>query len=509
MAAPKFTYTAYDPPSRTPSPPPENPSPSYLAISSQSPPFPLPEGQRKLLIFDLNGTLLLRSPRRLQQRKIYLRPYMASLVAFIAHPRTRAFLDVMVWSSAQAHNVGEMVERVFGVGEGEGKGPILKAVWARDTLGLSKEAFYQKTQTTKDLAKPWSFFNPIKTIQSTVVDRGESNSGRYSPSIDVTRVSSPPPPSSSPAAPPSSLPPTSGPDPESEQEEPELFPHNAETTLLVDDSPLKARLQPWNHLCVAEYDAPMRTRDRAAMGLGPDPEPSPPRELQENEEPQQHQVFTEVDESSISLQKDRWRKRRRENEDGEQGDASASEQPTPSTNGGDQGFVAPQGMSKRAERKIRKRLRQAAQNGANGSAAADRLSSPDEAAVATNDDGSSSVAAAPSEAPPVENDPQPNSKKRKRLSIDEPPAPIPTIDSDEPFDPTLLAVVGVLDHVRTIGNVSAWIRSGGLSAIMPTEDDLPSDPNQWFTSRRLLDAWALRGRNALTELEIEAIPGVQ
>jgi len=37
--------------------------------------------------------------------------------------------------------------------------------------------------------------------------------------------------------------------------------HSLLTTLLVDDSPLKAALQPWNHLCISEYDQQMRKLD--------------------------------------------------------------------------------------------------------------------------------------------------------------------------------------------------------------------------------------------------------
>jgi hypothetical protein len=51
-----------------------------------------------------------------------------------ARKTLRARLDCMAWSSAQAHNAREMVDRVFGTGKGAGSGPILRAVWARDTL---------------------------------------------------------------------------------------------------------------------------------------------------------------------------------------------------------------------------------------------------------------------------------------------------------------------------------------------------------------------------------------
>lgn len=41
--------------------------------------------------------------------------------------------------------------------------------------------------------------------------------------------------------------------------------HSARTTLLLDDSPLKAVRQPWNHLCICEYTAAMRSRDLLAL----------------------------------------------------------------------------------------------------------------------------------------------------------------------------------------------------------------------------------------------------
>ncbi|KAF7312448.1 FCP1-like proteiny domain-containing protein [Mycena indigotica] len=476
-------YLSYNPPSRSPTPPPECPSQSYLTTSLASPPYPPPEGQSKLLIFDLNGTLLLRSPRNQQERRIYLRPYLKTLVAYISHPKTRIWLDCMVWSSAQAHNVREMVERVFGGGEGAGKGPLLKAVWARDTLGLSKNAFYQKTQTTKDLSKPWAFFNPIKTPPPTVVVYREDG-GRYSPSVDVYASTS------SPAVPPSSLPITLEVEGEEEEIENKQYPHSAETTLLVDDSPLKARLQPWNHLCVAEYDAETRKRDRASAGLQPDPQST----VEIIAEPDQEQQEPEILAEQVPLQKDRWRKRRKEEQADENGPVSEKTEPDP-------GFVVPKGMSKRAQRKLRKRLVNEARTGDS--------SSPDESGHASNEPSSLSQ---PS--PPVASPVSTNGKKRKRPSDEEEDSVDEktreeTHDSDEAYDPTLLAVIGVLDHARTIGNIAAWIRGGGLGSIVPSDDETLSDPNQWFTSRRLLEAWAARGRKALSELEIEPIPGVE
>jgi hypothetical protein len=50
--------------------------------------------------------------------------------------------------------------------------------------------------------------------------------------------------------------------------------HNAMSTLLMDDSPRKAELQPYNHLCVKEYSNVIRNRDLVSLqeekaGLNP------------------------------------------------------------------------------------------------------------------------------------------------------------------------------------------------------------------------------------------------
>ncbi|KAF9494599.1 hypothetical protein BDN71DRAFT_977571 [Pleurotus eryngii] len=116
----------------------------------------------------------------------------------------------MVWGSAQPHSVEDMVRRAFCDPELAGakskdelvSSGRLVAVWARDTLGLPSDAYFQKTQTTKNLETPWKHLQGSEGVQ-----------------------------------------------------------HSASSTLLLDDSPLKARLQPLNHLCVKEYTSEMRLAD--------------------------------------------------------------------------------------------------------------------------------------------------------------------------------------------------------------------------------------------------------
>ncbi|KAK7033386.1 FCP1-like proteiny domain-containing protein [Favolaschia claudopus] len=651
-----FNYQQLRERSPTPPPPPAAPSPEYLATSLQRQPASAPSGQRKLLIFDLNGTLLLRSPRGYGQRKIYLRPYARSLVAYIAHPIVRSWLDCMVWSSAQAHNVREMVERVFGVGEGAGSGPILRAVWARDTLGLGREAFHQKTQTTKDLAKPWAFF--AKPPYSPTLD-GRSNDclGRFSP----------PPPSQSPprssSPPPSSAPLAIDIDVAPELDPPPPYPHGPETTLLVDDSPLKARLQPYNHLCVAEYDAATRARDREAARLPPDSDPvSAGDDMGVNADEVPYERAAEI----RPVKKERWRKRRREEEAAKKAaeanknpdeitievdledvqtpqeeavaataDTAAATEDSTSTTVVDTSAETdapaqpqtqnPSKRSKRRERKRQKKLLKAGDNAVNDPAPISMDESSADVVVAEqvvvasdelaegSGSGISTTASSPADpelsspvepeigveeaAPPLNNNnnageslnpvvavemdaagetetetlvaassPIPisfsspaadtidsESRKRKRrqstdaeesLEVEpashslKPPAPaetivdaVPPCTDGEPYDPTLLAVIGVLSHVRSVGNVAAWIRSGGLASVVEDADEslparistdqanedkrresidvLSSDPSQWFASRRVLVAWAARGRAALEEIGVDAIPGVE
>ncbi|KAJ7170931.1 hypothetical protein C8R43DRAFT_71811 [Mycena crocata] len=647
----------------------QNPHRSILLPSLSAQPNSVPPGQRKLLIFDLNGTLLLRSARNHAVRKIYLRPYAHALVAYIAHPAVQAWLDCMVWSSAQPHNVSEMVDRVFGAGEGAGLGPILRAVWARDTLGLGREAFHQKVQTTKDLAKPWAFFSPRTDVYTPTGDGGGDGSTCCHPW-------DPPPPSKSP--PPTSLiqpilhwpprPAAEGPfaaAPTTESTWPASgwssaepsatsdsladtspLSHGPHTTLLVDDSPLKARLQPWNHLCVAEYDAPTRARDRAAAGLAPDTDPSsayptrrrdrttvhpsahagPPSGLAASaasaypststssapaiENGAEEALNADLNDDTVpAKKKERWRKRKRAEaeaqaeavgkelamlleEAAEAGvDISTSSASTDDAQSGDlsmNGAVAVQGVSKRARRKQRKRLRQekglargepqmAASASSSPSLSPALLPAVANADVKAAHDESSGLLKAEGmeDASGIESlvksdetaaAEAPSNRKRKRevdgeneegeLEQDlrdavntvvlpkaeastsaletEPATSSPAAEADtngEPYDPTLLAVVGVLSHVRTVGNVAAWVRSGGLAVASEADtkveeagavsdkemkdgadgdvNGLPSDPNQWFTSRRLLNAWAARGRAALAELGIDATPGVE
>ncbi|KAJ3849666.1 hypothetical protein EV368DRAFT_46852 [Lentinula lateritia] len=201
------------------------PSSTYLRLAEQ-PSVRLTDSTqtRKLLILDLNGTLLYREPRTKDGydpyalneprplRPTHTRPYMSSFKAFLFHPETRKWLDTMVWSSAQYPNVKDMISRYGTESHREG----LVALWDRKFLGLSETQYRNKFQTTKNLAKPWALL-PLSTF--------------------------------------------SGPTKMLSEAWDRLLSHSAHSTLLLDDSPLKARMQPYNHVCVPEYEGKFYARD--------------------------------------------------------------------------------------------------------------------------------------------------------------------------------------------------------------------------------------------------------
>ena len=171
------------------------PSQDYL-LTASLPPFTLETPNTKLLILDLNGTLLYR-PRhperdrnrdmRQSSQKPLLRPHLPEFISYIFR-----HFKVMFWSSATPRNVKAMISAATT----EEQLAKVIAIWGRDTLGLSAEAYTQKVITQKDLNK---IFND-KAL-------GKWNKGGW----DVSN------------------------------------------TILLDDSVIKASYQPYNHVCVPEF----------------------------------------------------------------------------------------------------------------------------------------------------------------------------------------------------------------------------------------------------------------
>ncbi|KAI5116609.1 hypothetical protein M0805_004828 [Coniferiporia weirii] len=355
---------------------------------------------RKLLILDLNGTLLVRKERR----SILPRPYMPAFRAYLFAPQTRAWLDTMVWSSAQPHNVEKMVRRCFfengeeemgkswgGGGNGwksegtdkwEGK---LVAVWGRDTLGLSHADYSRKSQTTKDLAKPWSALG----------DEG----------------------------------------------------HSARTTLLLDDSPAKARLQPYNHVCIAEYGEEARERDVASKRGEIIRELA--RFVAEKAEERAGSLEGDLASSRTARRKEKKERKKRERwlKTGKHAEDALVDQ-------------------QRREFK-----------GVTENEAQVEVEAEVEVEVETEVETEVEVEVR-SES---ENGDKDEIERALETSTNTDPEPKPELGPEHPkLDETLLAVVGILDALRYESNVAGWVRAGGLwcGAAPPSVDSLTATGGQ-------------------------------
>ncbi|KAJ4289792.1 hypothetical protein N0V90_011122 [Kalmusia sp. IMI 367209] len=117
----------------------------YLARAVLRPEVLVPPN-RKLVILDLNGTLLYRPNARKQPKKMISRPFLPQFLAYLFDN-----FAVMIWSSARPENVKILVEEGLGVYHNR-----LVAVWARDTLGLAPHHYSANVQVYKQLTRVWA-----------------------------------------------------------------------------------------------------------------------------------------------------------------------------------------------------------------------------------------------------------------------------------------------------------------------------------------------------------------
>ncbi|KAF5313855.1 hypothetical protein D9619_013054 [Psilocybe cf. subviscida] len=430
-------------PRRTPPPPPrrKEPTEEYLNIT-QNPSSHVedPSSARKLVVLDLNGSLLLRSahqrrplqprsghysrdnddpyadPTKLRPlRAVHRRPYLGAFTSYILHDKTKDWLDTMVWSSAQPHSVDDMVDRCFGERRSE-----LRAVWARDTLGLAAHDYNKKSLTLKDLAKPWAELPYYSTSPSAA-------------------ASSPPE--------------------ETETEALDAQHHSALSTVLVDDSPLKAMLQPWNHLVIHEYLQQTRNLDLKVLEWEEAKERM--KKTQQDIEAlesatgeaapggetaaQVEEVIPDVD-AGTSLNENV-----QADPSSDAPEATESEVPSGQAAEGLEVPIAEDTFipnAKRRKKKLAKqeKLRQERQEKQRQAFAA--LRDQQQAALAER------LALA-----------QANGQVPANVKLPKHDVGKPTdvkVEVELKYDETLLAVVGVLDHLKHETSVSGWMRSGGL-----------------------------------------------
>lgn len=140
---------------------PISPSAEYLAQTCSPSKLIDPTDARKLLVLDLNGTILYRPKRQrgstettpdgARLRPVHPRPYISSFRQYLFHPATRQSLDVLIWSSTQPHNVRDMVDHCFPK-EDQENGNIL-AIWARDMFGLDESQYSECVQLLSALCR--------------------------------------------------------------------------------------------------------------------------------------------------------------------------------------------------------------------------------------------------------------------------------------------------------------------------------------------------------------------
>jgi len=164
-------------------------------LNASLPPFRLENPTPKLLILDLNGTLLHRPRNRTLELNTHmrkaskhpvLRPHLREFMVYIFQ-----HFQVMFWSSAKPHNVKAMINAAT---TPEQRDEII-AVWDRSRFGLSASEYNARSITIKDL----------ELVFRDTELRGKK--GRW----------------------------------------------DASNTVLLDDSMLKAAYQPYNHVCIPEF----------------------------------------------------------------------------------------------------------------------------------------------------------------------------------------------------------------------------------------------------------------
>jgi hypothetical protein len=125
----------------------------YLQIAFKLP-VKLNKPAKQLIVLDLNGALVSRNRGN---KTMYSRPYCNAFFEYIMKHFT-----VVVWSSAQPHSVDFMC-RIFRQHRSK-----LAMIWDRSKIGLSKQDYFRKVETTKDLSKIWkqlgNHFDATNTI---------------------------------------------------------------------------------------------------------------------------------------------------------------------------------------------------------------------------------------------------------------------------------------------------------------------------------------------------------
>nr|CAG8456628.1 7467_t:CDS:2 [Entrophospora candida] len=163
---------------------------------------PIEKPPLMLIVLDLNGTLVYRDG---VHRLIHPRPYISIFKNYLF--RNKNF-NIMIWSSAQRINVNKMVKEIFGNDDSN----KLLEIWSRDKFPLTNKEYHSKCLTIKDLEMVWDELN--KSLKNKNIQPSSSSPPSQSSTILWDQTN----------------------------------------TILIDDSPLKAQLQPYNAIHLKEFN---------------------------------------------------------------------------------------------------------------------------------------------------------------------------------------------------------------------------------------------------------------
>lgn len=222
-----------------------------------------------------------------------------------------------------------------------------------------------------------------------------------------------------------------------EEETPESK-HSARTTILVDDSPLKAALQPWNHLCIKEYLSETRKWDLgvADWEAAKDTARQAHEALEQEKLHHLEQAHLEIKEMSReSVGEDVIENGKKFGEE-----TNADNMMAPKDDGFTESSLTPKEEERRAKsaKKEKRKLKKLAKK---------------ETTPKHDEESKKAALLAYFKETDTENSATEFGDHETQLA---------RMKDKLKFDETLLAVVGVLDHIKTQSNVAAWLKGGGL-----------------------------------------------
>ena len=114
---------------------------------------------RKLIILDLNGTLL----KKTKSKSFVVRPYFEQFKDYLFDNDW----NIIIFSSSTYRNVSLMLEKLF---SDEEQRKYILDVFCREDLDLSDEDFHKKVEHTKNLRTIWDIYTEFNQFNSLIVD---------------------------------------------------------------------------------------------------------------------------------------------------------------------------------------------------------------------------------------------------------------------------------------------------------------------------------------------------